>query len=108
MLTRRGLFGFAAGGAVAAPTLLKGEQARATAISLARAMPLIQGEALLEPPKSLSVSIQGAEGDAHVRQFIRQAVAQALAEYSDQQRRGGFSTSFGGSAHRSSYGSRKA
>jgi hypothetical protein len=43
-------------------------------------------------PSSMVVQIQGASGDPHVRELVRQGVAQALAEKNDNDRRGGFGT----------------
>lgn len=41
---------------------------------------------------SLTVNIQGASGDPHVRELVRQGVAQALSEKNDSDRRGGFAS----------------
>jgi hypothetical protein len=43
-------------------------------------------------PQPLNVTIQGASGDPHVRELVRQGVAQALADKSDNDRRSGFGT----------------
>ncbi len=43
-------------------------------------------------PQPLTVQIQGASGDPHVRELVRQGVAQALAAKADQDRRGGIGT----------------
>ncbi|WP_428412293.1 M15 family metallopeptidase [Pararhizobium sp.] len=40
----------------------------------------------------LNVNINGASGDAHIRELTRQGVAQALAEKNDNDRRGGWGT----------------
>ncbi|WP_438748413.1 phage tail length tape measure family protein [Pararhizobium sp. O133] len=40
-------------------------------------------------PSSMVVQIQGASGDPHVRELVRQGVAAALAEKNDNDRRGG-------------------
>ncbi|ULJ74181.1 hypothetical protein [Rhizobium gallicum] len=39
---------------------------------------------------NLNVNIQGANGDDHVRMLVQQGVGEALREYNEQQRRGGF------------------
>ncbi|MDP9630092.1 UNVERIFIED_ORG: hypothetical protein J2W85_002153 [Ensifer adhaerens] len=39
---------------------------------------------------NLNVNIQGANGDDHVRTLVQQGVGEALREYNEQQRRGGF------------------
>ncbi|MHC2298145.1 phage tail tip lysozyme [Rhizobium mongolense] len=38
----------------------------------------------------MNVNIQGANGDDHVRTLVQQGVGEALREYNEQQRRGGF------------------
>lgn len=43
-------------------------------------------------PSSMVVQIQGASGDPHVRELVRQGVAQALSEKNDNDRRGGWGT----------------
>lgn len=43
-------------------------------------------------PSMLNVNITGASGDPHVRELVRQGVAQALAEKNDNDRRGGVGT----------------
>lgn len=43
-------------------------------------------------PTGLTVNIQGASGDPHVRELVRQGVQQALADKSDNDRRSGFGT----------------
>lgn len=43
-------------------------------------------------PSSMAVHINGASGDPHVKELVRQGVAQALAEKNDNDRRGGFGT----------------
>ncbi len=39
---------------------------------------------------NLNVNIQGASGDDHVRKLVQQGVGEAMREYNEQQRRGGF------------------
>lgn len=39
---------------------------------------------------NLNVNIQGANGDDHVRKLVQQGVGEAMREYNEQQRRGGF------------------
>lgn len=41
-------------------------------------------------PTALNVNIAGASGDPHVRELVRQGVAEALAAKNDNDRRGGF------------------
>lgn len=41
---------------------------------------------------TLNVHIIGANGDDHVRSLVQQGVSQGLAQYNEQQRRGGFDT----------------
>lgn len=43
-------------------------------------------------PGVLQVHISGANGDEHVRSLVKQGVNSGLAQYNDQQRRGGFGT----------------
>ncbi len=43
-------------------------------------------------PSSMVVQIQGASGDPHVRELVRQGVAQAISEKNDNDRRGGWGT----------------
>ncbi|MCV9965716.1 M15 family metallopeptidase [Pararhizobium sp. BT-229] len=43
-------------------------------------------------PSTLTVQINGASGDPHVRELVRQGVAEALAAKNDNDRRGGFAS----------------
>lgn len=97
MLTRRGLFGFAAGGAVAAPTLLKGEQPFPSVGVIGEIGP----ELVNLPQSVVTITVNSADGDAYIRRLVREGVQNALAEYGDQQRRGARGD------HRSRYSNQK-
>jgi len=73
------LRGYADGGLVGAPVAprLNGRQSAAASSN---------------GPSSMVVQIQGASGDPHVRELVRQGVAQALTEKNDNDRRGGWGT----------------
>lgn len=73
------LRGYAAGGYVDAPVAPR-MRPRASAASGA------------SQPSMLTVQIDGASGDANVRELVRQGVGQALSEQNQSMRRGGFGT----------------
>ncbi|MEZ2220761.1 hypothetical protein [Rhizobium sp. RCC_161_2] len=72
MLTRRGLFGLAAGGAVAAPTLLKGEQP----------FPSVGVIGEIGPEAEFPiVNVQIAAGEAEIKRLVVNGVDAALRQY---------------------------
>lgn len=85
MLTRRGLFGFAAGGAVAAPTLLKGEQPFPSVGVIGEIGP----ELVNLPQSVVTIECHGTLNASQVRRLMQAGIQKALGEYDTQQRRGG-------------------
>ncbi|NTG48582.1 hypothetical protein G6M04_14410 [Agrobacterium rhizogenes] len=97
MLTRRGLFGLAAGGAVAAPTLLKGEQPFPSVGVIGEIGP----ELVNLPQSVVTIECHGTLNANQVLKLAQKGVRQALAEYGNQQRQIGFGP------HRPRYESQK-
>ncbi|MDX0009153.1 hypothetical protein GOB40_20970 [Sinorhizobium meliloti] len=76
-MNRRSFFGFAFGGAVAAPVaLLVGE--RASGFPKAAAMPA--KDAIRDWGTHIEVQVDSAHGDARIRQLVQEGVQKALAE----------------------------
>lgn len=77
-MNRRSFFGFACGGAVAAPMALVGEKAVA--------MPAV-AKSIYPSPEVISViaRVEGDGGDAYIRQLVRQGVAEAMHDFSQRQ-----------------------
>lgn len=70
-MNRRTFFGFACGGAVAAPLALVGEKA----VSAPRT------PTPAEVKTVMSVTLEGHQGDEHIRALVRQGVREGIASY---------------------------
>lgn len=78
-MNRRAFFGFACGGAVAAPMALVGEKA----MPINAVSELIPGA----EARTVVVSIDGASGDALIRQLVQRGVSEAMHDFSQRQSR---------------------
>lgn len=76
-MNRRAFFGFACGGAVAAPIALVGEK-----------YPPMNAVAELIPgaeARTVVVTVDGASGDALIRQLVQRGVSEAMHDFSRRQ-----------------------
>lgn len=88
MITRRGLFGFACGGAVAAAAApLVGEcPSNGRMVAVEGIGPTVDSVGL----PAHAIEISGASGDAHIRAMVEQGIEVAMRRHNDAMRRGGF------------------
>lgn len=76
-MNRRGFFGFACGGAVAAPMALVGEKA----MPMNAVSELIPGA----EARTVVVTVDGAAGDALIRNLVQRGVSEAMHDFSQRQ-----------------------
>lgn len=78
-MNRRTFFGFACGGVAAAPLALVGEKATAHPEAVSELLPGADARQVI------TVSVDGSEGDAYVRQIIQQNVADVMRDFERRQ-----------------------
>ena len=75
-MNRRDLFRFAVGGIVGAPAMLIGDKLAAGSVEYVTGV-----SEVIEPPVDVHVHVSNAEGDARIRDIVRQQVRLAIEEH---------------------------